>query len=127
MIEEYIKKAMISVILGFIITLITGILFISITGSSSYISEGGVPLTWNMKALGVSTHYDYAGFTLDLIFWSFFIFMISVSIKTLKPVEKSETLQEKREKLVERIKEEEQIEKLKEQADELVKRKNLKK
>jgi len=126
MIEKYIKIAMTSVVLGFIITLFTGIFFISITGSSSYISEGGVPLTWNMKDLWGFTHYDYTGFILDLIFWSFFIFLIPLAIKKSKPIRKPETLQEKRQTLIDRMQEEREVEILKKQADEWVKNKKKK-
>jgi len=126
MIEEYIKKAMLSVILGFIITFITGILFISFTGSPGYISEGGVPLTWNMKDLWESTHYDYTGFILDLIFWSFLFFLIILSIKKSKPIRKPETLQEKRQNLADRMQEEREVKILKKQADEWVKNKKKK-
>ena len=123
--EELVKKAMASVVTGFIITFILGILFISIIGTSKYVSEGGVPLTWiaEIEIMGI-TEYDYTGFILDLIFWSLLVFsflimgkkpQLKIEPETSQDI-KPETVREKQLKLVKRIQEERQMEKLLEEA-----------
>jgi len=126
--ETIVKNIMLSIVAGFLITLFFGITYISMGSQSSYIHEGGVPLTWieEVEYFGV-TDYDYTGFILDLIFWSCIFFLIGSSIqktrletepKTSQPSEDSEpeTLREKQLKLVQKIQEQRQVEKLVEES-----------
>ncbi len=123
-----------SIVVGFIITFLSGIAYISVGSQSPYINEGGIPLTWIAKEefLG-TTSYEYTGFILDMIFWAFFIFLIiywnqkariNIEKKSSEPSEdnKPETIREKQLKLVQKIQEERQAEKLFEEARKMKKK-----
>lgn len=85
-IEEWIKKSLFSFIIGFIITIITGVilaLIFSDVTNQSIILIGGLPLSWLRLILGIP-YYDSVALILDIMFWTFVIFLI----KTRKKEEK---------------------------------------
>ncbi|MCK5261069.1 MAG: hypothetical protein KAJ44_02710 [Thermoplasmatales archaeon] len=74
----WIRKSVFSFIIGFIITIILGVIFAILFSAATeqfYFVMGGFPLSWLRITLGFVS-YDYFAFVLDLMFWSFIVFLI---------------------------------------------------
>jgi len=92
-IKELIRKGIFSFVVGFIITIILGVVmaFISyLTGFQSFLFSGGIPLTWLYflkEGLGIKLNlslYDYFAFAMDIVFWTFVVFLIITRTKKEK-------------------------------------------
>jgi hypothetical protein len=82
-IEDIIKKGVFSFIIGFIITLVLGVILALASGSvpdQSIFVYGGFPLPWLRIILGMPI-YDPVGLILDLLFWTFVVFLIITRTK----------------------------------------------
>lgn len=76
--EDLIRKGMFSFIIGFIVTMILGVILAFIFSNESYQGywlSGGFPLPWLNIIFGQVT-YDVVGLILDLLFWTFIIFLV---------------------------------------------------
>ncbi|UCD13635.1 MAG: hypothetical protein JSW60_08775 [Thermoplasmatales archaeon] len=79
----WIRKGIFSFIIGFIITIILGVIFAILFADVTeqfYLVVGGFPLSWLRITFGFMS-YDYFAFVLDLLFWTFIVFLIATRKK----------------------------------------------
>jgi hypothetical protein len=82
------RKGVFSFVIGFIVTITLGsilaFIFASITNQFFFVT-GGLPLSWLHIFPGFAIAvYDYFAFILDLLFWTFLIFLILTRKKKIK-------------------------------------------